>query len=381
MSSAATMDRGVGRTFSGRVLGAVLACTAVAAGIAASSALPAGGSARVTIFGDSAADALDYAAAAKQYLAQGLDVNWELRVCRRLVSASCPYEGTRPPTVLDTVTAAGKGDLGTIVVVDVGYNDYADQYQGDMDSVVRALLDKGVQHVIWTTMHEVRDDYRKINAAIRAEASKWAQVQIADWNAASNGQPWFQADGIHLNYAGAVGLARLLRPMVLAACSDPCAPTSARAAGQSFVVRASVGSIAVGRLLVWKPSVRATYGAATAAFGPAGACRALPGKKSSATWPSPGVGGQFVAGRGGVCLDASRMLLQTLTTTGKRWRTSAGLGVGDTVAKLERLYPTASVHGSVYWLVKTDRPASHALFWAVVRGGRVSAFSVAVRGT
>src|SRR5262249_43176224 len=179
-------------------------------------------------------------------------------------STSCPYEGTRPPTVLDTVNAADKGDLGTIAVVDVGYNDYPDQYPNDMDQVVRALLAKGVQHVIWTTMHEVRDDYRKINAAIRAEAAKWVQVEIADWNAAANGQPWFNDDGIHLNYAGAVGLARMLRPLVLAACSDPCPPSGGRAPAQSFVVSASGGSIAVGRLLVWKPSARATYSAATA---------------------------------------------------------------------------------------------------------------------
>ena len=57
-----------------------------------------------------------------------------------------------------------------------------------------------------------------------------------------------------------------------------------------------------------------------------------------------------------------------------------GLRVGDTVARLERLYPSATVHRSSYWLVKADRATSHALFWATVRSGRVTAFSVAVRG-
>ena len=84
---------------------AVAALTAVSVG--ASSALPASTSApRVTIFGDSAAEVLDSVPDAKQYLGQGLDVNWQLKVCRRLVQLSCPYQGVRPPTVLDTVRAA-----------------------------------------------------------------------------------------------------------------------------------------------------------------------------------------------------------------------------------------------------------------------------------
>ena len=373
------MALGVGRVVPGMALRAVVVAFAVAAVAATASASAERGGARVTIFGDSAAEALDYATPAKRFLAQGLDVNWELKVCRRLVSTSCPYEGTRPPTVLDVVNAAGKGSLGTIVVIDVGYNDDPVEYQDDMAQVVRALLAKGVQHVIWTTMHEVREDYRRINAAIRAEAARWGQVAIADWNAASVGQPWFNDDGIHLNYAGAVGLARLLRPLIIEACSDPCPPAATRAPAPSFIIRASAGSLAMGRLLAWKPALRATYAASTAAFGPATDCRVLPGKKSRATWGPFGLVGQFIAGRGGPCTDASQMLLQTLTVTGKRWKTSDGLAVGDPVAKLERLYPAAAVHGSSYWLLKADRKSSHALFWASVRGGRVTAFAIALR--
>ena len=61
------------------------------------------------MFGDSAAEVLDYVPDAKQYLAQGLDMNWQLKVCRRLVELSCPYQGLRPPTVLDVVRAARPG--------------------------------------------------------------------------------------------------------------------------------------------------------------------------------------------------------------------------------------------------------------------------------
>src|SRR5438105_13784937 len=127
------MARRVGRSLVGRVSRLVVAGVLAASVLGAASARPATHAAtRVTIFGDSVADVLDYAPDARQYLAQGLDVNWELKVCRRLVQLSCPYLGVRPPTVLDVVKAAGKGDLGAVAVVDVGYNDYVDQYQDDM---------------------------------------------------------------------------------------------------------------------------------------------------------------------------------------------------------------------------------------------------------
>jgi hypothetical protein len=374
------MTAGVGRSIAGSVCRLLAAVVMAAALLGAASALPATSAApRVTIFGDSAADVLDYVADAKQYLGQGLDVNWELRVCRRLVQLSCPYQGVRPPTVLDVVQASAKGALGSIAVVDVGYNDYVDQYQSDMDTVIKALIGNGVEHIIWTTMHEVRDDYRNINATIQAEAAKWPQVVIADWNADSQGQDWFNSDGIHLNSAGAWGLARLLRPLILSACGDPCRPPPAPAPAPSFVIRATAAWIRVGRFTVWKPPLRGTYAQATAAFGPATTCRLLAGKKSRASWTPLGLVMQFIAARGSVCATSTGTLLQTLTVTGARWKTSNGLAVGDPVSKLELRYPNATAHPGSYWLVKDDRAGNHALFTAVVRGGRVAAFSLAVR--
>ena len=107
--------------------------------------------------------------------------------------------------MLDVIQSSSNGALGSIAVIDVGYNDYVDQYQSDMETVIKALAAKGVEHVVWVTMHEVRQDYRSINATIRAEAAKWPQVTIADWNAAAQGQNWFNSDGIHLNGSGARG--------------------------------------------------------------------------------------------------------------------------------------------------------------------------------
>jgi hypothetical protein len=370
----------VGRSFFGSVCRFLIAVVLIATALGAASARPATPAAtRVTIFGDSSAEVLDYVTDAKQYLGQGLDVNWQVRVCTRLVQLSCPYQGVRPPAVLDVINASTPGALGTIAVVDVGYNDYVDQYKSDMDAVIQALIDKGVAHIIWTTLHEVRDDYRNINTTIRTEAARWPQVVIADWNAAALGQIWFNPDGIHLNSAGAWGLARLLRPLILAACGAPCQPPSASAPAPSFVIRASAAAIRVGPYIVWKPPLRGTYAQATAAFGPATTCRPLAGRKSRAVWSKLGATMQFIATSGSVCSGPKATLVQTLSLTGVRWRTSNGLAVGDPLRKLEKLYPTATAHPAAYWLVKADRAGSHALFSAVVRSGRVTAFSLVVR--
>jgi hypothetical protein len=335
---------------------------------------------KVAIFGDSVADVLDYVPEAKQYLAQGLNVVWELRVCRRLVQLSCPYMGVRPPSVLDTVQAANVGDLGPIVVVDVGYNDYVQQYQSDMETVVQALLAKGVQHIIWTTLHEERDDYRRMNVAIRAEAAKWPQITIADFNAASQGQSWFNSDGIHLNDLGAAGLAKLLRPAILAACGDPCQPPIASTPPKrALLIAATARTIRVGAFTVWNPPGRGTYAQASATFGRASTCRLVAGKKSKVIWSTLGLSMQFIASHGSVCANPAATMVQTVTITGAGWKTSDGLTIGDALTRLKTLYPTATAHSGSYWLVKADRLKNHALVAAVVRSGRVAAFQLAFR--
>jgi hypothetical protein len=244
--------------------------------------------------------------------------------------------------------------------------------------VIKALEAKGVQHVIWVTMHEVRQDYRSINATIRTEAAKWPQVTIADWNAAAQGQNWFNSDGIHLNDSGAWGLARLLRPMILAACGDPCHPPPGPATPRTYAITATVGAVRIGPFVAWKPPARGTYAQASSVFGRATSCRVLPGKKSRATWSSIGLSIQFIGGQG-ICQSASGAQLQVLTATGPRWRTSKGLAVGDPLTKLERLYPTAKANGRTYLLAKLDRGTSHAVLDATVRAGRVAGLSLAVR--
>jgi hypothetical protein len=183
---------------------------------------------RVTMFGDSIAESLDYVPEARDLLAEGLDLRLELTPCRKLVPPGCAYQGTRPRSVLDIVQSSSLAQLGNIVVVDVGYNDPANNYATDMAQVVNALVDRGVGHVIWVTIREQSDDYRQINDVIRTQAPRWPEFRIADWESASRGQDWFNPDDLHLNAAGALGLARFIRPYILAACGSAC-PTAAQA--------------------------------------------------------------------------------------------------------------------------------------------------------
>ena len=172
---------------------------------------------RVTVIGDSVTESFDYVPAAKRYLGRGLDLRADAVVCRRLVAASCAFQGTTPATALQVVDADGHG-LGPVVVINVGYNDWAAVY--DVDRVVKALRSAGVRHVIWVTLREAgsyASIYAQSNARIRGASKRWgSSFAVADWNAYSRGKPWFSVDGLHLSPSGALGLARLLRPLVLA---------------------------------------------------------------------------------------------------------------------------------------------------------------------
>jgi GDSL-like lipase/acylhydrolase family protein len=176
---------------------------------------------RITLIGDSITASFSYVAGARRYLGKGLDLRTDALVCRRLVAASCAFQGTTPATALQVVGAEGRA-LGSVVVINVGYNDWAAVY--DVDRVMKALKSAGVQHVVWVTLREAGPNasiYAQSNARIRSAAKRYRKtLVVADWNAYSRGRPWFRDDGLHLTSSGAFGLAHLLRPLVLAGASS-----------------------------------------------------------------------------------------------------------------------------------------------------------------
>lgn len=190
--------------------GAVIAACLVAAGMASatSAAQP-----RVTLIGDSISESFDFVPAARRYLSRGLDLRSDTAVCRRLVASSCAFQGVQPSTAIGVIRSQ-RSALGPVVVVSVGYNDWAAVY--DVDKVMRALVAARVRTVVWVTLRETTSNYARSNAAIRNATRVWPNLVVADWGAYSHGKPWFRPDGLHLKPAGAMGLARLLRPLVLA---------------------------------------------------------------------------------------------------------------------------------------------------------------------
>ncbi len=204
---------------------------------------------RVTMFGDSVAESLAYVPEARTFLGEGIDLRLELASCRKLVPIGCPYMGERPPSVLNIVQASSLSQLGNIVIVSVGYNDPPNNYETDMAQVANALVERGVGHVIWVTMREQTEGYRQINEIIRTQARRWPQVQVADWERASRGKDWFGDDNLHLNAPGALGMATLLRPYVLAACGSACQTVNPPKAPHNVRLPVLRGTATVGRLL------------------------------------------------------------------------------------------------------------------------------------
>ena len=195
-----------------RLGAAVLAVLAVAC-LAGATAADAAGPVPVTFVGDSVPASITYIPSARAQLRRGLEVRFDLDVCRRLVQASCTYQGSTPSSALESVKSYGNG-LGRVLIVNVGYNESADGYRAGIDRIMRAALAQGASGVVWVTLRETRSIYRRTNVAIRTAARRWPQLVVADWNAYSEGKPWFGDDGLHLTATGAASLASFLRPYV-----------------------------------------------------------------------------------------------------------------------------------------------------------------------
>lgn len=189
------------------VVGALAACLLVAAIEDADAATT---TARVTVFGDSAATAVAYDPAAKRILGRGIDLRLEVAACRRVGDLSCPYAGERPPNVIDRATTLGQ-ELGKVVVVVVGYNDYEDRYAQHIGDALAAFRKAGVEHVLWATLRAERQSYLTMNEAILGAARRSPAMTVLDWNALSRGRPdWIQGDGIHLTDLGAQAMSRMI---------------------------------------------------------------------------------------------------------------------------------------------------------------------------
>jgi len=122
----------------------------------------------------------------------------------------------------------------------------------------------------------------------------------------------------------------------------------ALAASPPFVVQAdrAVGGLQIGR---------GTLAAARQRFGSPSTVRPrASGVECNARWNRLGLKLAFLDFSGRACADG--VLVTATITSRSAWRTAVGLRVGDSVARLLRLYPRASLHRAAppwtgYWLV------------------------------
>ena len=206
---------------------------------------------RVTVFGDSAATAMAYDPKARAILGAGIDLRLEVAACRRLGNLSCPYDGVRPPNVIERASELGR-DLGPVVVVAVGYNDYENTYEENIEETLRVLSKAGVVRVLWTTLLEERQSWARMNEMITAAAKKHPEVIVLDWNARARGKSdWFQSDGIHLTPAGAQSMATMINEalVTLGVGSLPKAPARQLSIAAKTLPNGRVGRSYATRLL------------------------------------------------------------------------------------------------------------------------------------
>jgi len=128
--------------------------------------------------------------------------------CRGTVS-SCvaPGQTTRPASGLSTIQAK-RGRLGSLVVIELGYNDAP--LRGSIDRVLRELRSQGVRRVAWVNLSERRPGYHDTNLALDAAAKRWPELRILDWRRASAGRAAWFIDGVHLTSIGKAAFARFL---------------------------------------------------------------------------------------------------------------------------------------------------------------------------
>jgi hypothetical protein len=197
----------------------VIAALVALAALTAAAETPArsAGAQHVTLIGDSVADAIPGDPGAVSILRQGIDLDLEVAPCRRVEGEGCPVEGVRPPSVVQLIQSMGSR-LGPNVVVAVGYNDFEDQYAGNIEDAIDALAAAGVKRVFWLTLRAAHHPYITMNADIAQAAARHPQLTVVDWNAYSRSHAdWFQADGLHLLGPGADAMATLIHKTLLEA--------------------------------------------------------------------------------------------------------------------------------------------------------------------
>ncbi len=124
-------------------------------------------------------------------------------------------------SVLPLMRTTLAGRLGEAMVVMAGYDDAS--ITNAVDQVMAEAEAQGVKRVLWLTYRTntayvlpgglaARTLYTSHNNELASAATRHSALKILDWDGFTKDQPtWFASDGIHLNLAGANGLATFIK--------------------------------------------------------------------------------------------------------------------------------------------------------------------------
>ena len=105
--------------------------------------------------------------------------------------------------------------IGSVVVIQMGNNFIPGEdgtFASQIDRAMRVL--DGVRRAVWVTVAEKWPDRVTINRAIRAAASRWPTIRVADWAPIIATHPGYAYDMLHLTGAGRLRIARLIATAV-----------------------------------------------------------------------------------------------------------------------------------------------------------------------
>lgn len=163
---------------------------------------------------------------------QGFVAILDAESCRRMSTPSCVGREDRvPPNAVEAILAQRRW-LDT-VVVQVGYNDWFDDFPAMLADVTQAARARGARRVLWLTYRDTgaassptaRRAYAENNRALRAVAASGVHpdLVVADWNAyTASAAGWFVSDGVHFTLEGAYGAADYISRWIAHLHATPC---------------------------------------------------------------------------------------------------------------------------------------------------------------
>ena len=119
-------------------------------------------------------------------------------------------EGSRRLPQGIQVLKARRDEIGRAVVIQQGNNYLAAEgsFADQIDQAMRVL--RGTSRVVWLTVAEKYPSRVQINQAIRAAASRWPTIVVADWARLVAAHPEYAGDQLHLSPEGRRAIASLI---------------------------------------------------------------------------------------------------------------------------------------------------------------------------